>query len=40
MVGREGSEQADTYGITPWIVGFVLAGAIFVIMFSLAEGFA
>lgn len=40
MVGREGSEQADAYGMAPWIFGIVLAVAIFVIMFSLAKGFA
>lgn len=40
MVGREGSEQVDAYGMTPWVVGVLLAVLIFVIMFSLAQGFA
>jgi hypothetical protein len=40
MVGREGLEEADKYGVSAWVAGIILSGALVLIMFGLAQGFA
>jgi hypothetical protein len=40
MVGREGLEEADKYGIWAWIAGGLLSAGVVLLMFGLAQGFA
>lgn len=40
MVGREGLEEADKYGIWAWVAGGLLSAAVIMSMFWLAQGFA
>ena len=40
MVGHEGLEEAEKYGLAAWVVGALLAAALIALMFGLAQGFA
>jgi hypothetical protein len=39
MVGREGLEEADRYGMAAWIVGCLFSAGLVLLMFGLAQGF-
>jgi hypothetical protein len=40
MVGHEGLAEADKYGMSAWVVGVLMSGAIVALMFGLSLGFA
>lgn len=40
MIGQDSNDDIDLYGLAPWIVGALFAGALIALMFGLAAGFA
>jgi hypothetical protein len=39
MVGRNGLEEADRYGLVGWVAGILLSAAITAVMFIMADGY-
>jgi len=37
MIGRDSKDDMNCYGVWPYVMGFVVAGAICFIMFGLAK---
>ena len=40
MHGSSANEDADAYGLAPWVAGALVAIFLIVLMFKLAKGFA